>query len=103
MIFILILSAVFAVLAVNLWRARQRLPKGPTPLPLIGNLHQLVYTCWKAGGTVDGFHEFRKELEKCSQSGWVLFLQYTLLTLTWHMRPMSKEPTLLEYGIRMEE
>uniref|UniRef100_A0A1I7TXU2 CYtochrome P450 family n=1 Tax=Caenorhabditis tropicalis TaxID=1561998 RepID=A0A1I7TXU2_9PELO len=64
MFFILILTAVLGYLTWNQWKARQKLPNGPTPLPIIGNLHQLVYTCWKSGGTVAGFNEFKRQFGK---------------------------------------
>ncbi|PIC24463.1 hypothetical protein B9Z55_017797 [Caenorhabditis nigoni] len=64
MLFLLILATTLAIWTVYLWRATQRLPKGPFPLPLIGNFHQIAYTCWKAGGTVAGFHEFKKQYGK---------------------------------------
>ncbi|ULT87254.1 hypothetical protein L3Y34_006798 [Caenorhabditis briggsae] len=64
MLFLLIFVTTLAIWTVYLWRATQRLPKGPFPLPLIGNFHQLAYTCWKAGGTVAGFHEFKKQYGK---------------------------------------
>uniref|UniRef100_A0A1I7TXU3 Cytochrome P450 n=1 Tax=Caenorhabditis tropicalis TaxID=1561998 RepID=A0A1I7TXU3_9PELO len=64
MLFVLIVCAILAFLTWNQWRARQKFPRGPTPLPLIGNLHQLIYTCWKKGGTVAGFNEFKKQFGK---------------------------------------
>lgn len=64
MLFLLIVTAVLAYFTWSLWKAREKLPRGPTPIPLIGNLHQLIYTCWKAGGTVAGFNEFKKQYGK---------------------------------------
>ncbi|PIC24462.1 hypothetical protein B9Z55_017796 [Caenorhabditis nigoni] len=64
MLLFLVFTFVIGILTIKQWRARKRLPRGPTPLPLIGNFHQLAYTCWKAGGTVAGYNEFRKKFGK---------------------------------------
>ncbi|CAL2043675.1 unnamed protein product [Caenorhabditis brenneri] len=61
MLFLLIVTAILGYFTWSLMKAREKLPKGPIPLPLIGNLHQLIYTCWKNGGTVAGFNEFKKQ------------------------------------------
>ncbi|UMM33061.1 hypothetical protein L5515_006669 [Caenorhabditis briggsae] len=64
MLTVLILISIFSIFIVRTWRASRKLPRGPTPLPLIGNIHQLVYTCWKAGGVVAGLNEFKKQYGK---------------------------------------
>uniref|UniRef100_A0A1I7TXU4 Cytochrome P450 n=1 Tax=Caenorhabditis tropicalis TaxID=1561998 RepID=A0A1I7TXU4_9PELO len=64
MLIILILIAFLTFSTVNLWRYRNRLPKGPIPLPFIGNFHQIGYYSWKNGGVVAGFQEFKKQYGK---------------------------------------
>ncbi|EFO95258.1 CRE-CYP-34A5 protein [Caenorhabditis remanei] len=60
MFFILIFISILTYFSINLWRGRQRNPKGPLPLPFIGNLHQLAYYCWKTGGIVSGYNEIKR-------------------------------------------
>ncbi|KAF1753100.1 hypothetical protein GCK72_019656 [Caenorhabditis remanei] len=64
MFLILLFSTILAVALVHQWKARKQLPRGPYPLPLIGNLHQLLYYCWKNGGIVEGYAEIEKSFGK---------------------------------------
>uniref|UniRef100_A0A8R1DH65 CYtochrome P450 family n=1 Tax=Caenorhabditis japonica TaxID=281687 RepID=A0A8R1DH65_CAEJA len=64
MFLILLLSTILAIALVHQWKARRQLPNGPYPLPLIGNLHQLIYLCWKHGGIVEGYAEIEKHYGK---------------------------------------
>ncbi|CAI2354838.1 unnamed protein product [Caenorhabditis sp. 36 PRJEB53466] len=60
MLIILLLVTLLAVATAYQWSKCRRLPKGPTPLPLIGNFHQLVYHGIKLGGVVAVYHHFEK-------------------------------------------
>ncbi|PIC24479.1 hypothetical protein B9Z55_017806 [Caenorhabditis nigoni] len=60
MLLILILIAILIYSVISLWRATKLLPKGPTPLPLIGNFHTVGYYAWKTGGIVAGLREIQR-------------------------------------------
>ncbi|EGT31458.1 hypothetical protein CAEBREN_00906 [Caenorhabditis brenneri] len=64
MFLILLFTAVLTYFLLNLWRGIKNNPKGPLPLPLIGNIHQIFYNSWKTGGIVSGYHEFKKQYGK---------------------------------------
>ncbi|EGT31457.1 hypothetical protein CAEBREN_03633 [Caenorhabditis brenneri] len=64
MLLILILIAILTGLTLRIWRARQKLPNGPIPLPIIGNFLQIGYYCWKNGSIVAAFNEFKKQYGK---------------------------------------
>ncbi|CAI2353091.1 unnamed protein product [Caenorhabditis sp. 36 PRJEB53466] len=60
MFLILLFTTLFAMALVHQWKARKQLPKGPYPLPFLGNLPQLLYHCWRRGGLVGGYAEIEK-------------------------------------------
>ncbi|CAD6190161.1 unnamed protein product [Caenorhabditis auriculariae] len=62
LLYLIILFITFLV--VRQWRMRQNLPKGPTPLPLIGNIPQIMYASMKNGGLVKGIQTFQKKYGK---------------------------------------
>ncbi|CAP36050.1 Protein CBG18638 [Caenorhabditis briggsae] len=64
MFLILLITTILAVALVHQWRARRQLPRGPFPLPIIGNLHQLLFYCWKNGGIIEGYAEIEKSFGK---------------------------------------
>ncbi|EFO95347.1 hypothetical protein CRE_09191 [Caenorhabditis remanei] len=64
MILLLILIAGFSFWFLNTWRAISKLPKGPFPLPLVGNFPQIGYYAWKNGGLVGGLNEIKMKYGK---------------------------------------
>ncbi|CAP22668.1 Protein CBR-CYP-35B2 [Caenorhabditis briggsae] len=60
MIFILLLTTFLAILIVRQYQKAKKFPPGPTSLPFIGNIHQLIYYCWKHKGVVPAFDYFRQ-------------------------------------------
>ncbi|CAB03340.1 CYtochrome P450 family [Caenorhabditis elegans] len=64
MFLVLLFFTIISLALAHQWRARKQLPRGPYPLPLIGNLHQLLYYCWKNGGLVEGYAEIQKSFGK---------------------------------------
>ncbi|EFP00509.1 hypothetical protein CRE_21834 [Caenorhabditis remanei] len=61
MILILSFTIIFAILVFRQRLKVRRLPPGPTPLPVIGNIPQLVYQSWRHKGIVPAFDYFRKK------------------------------------------
>ncbi|VDO89315.1 unnamed protein product [Haemonchus placei] len=43
MIFLAVIAAIISYFIIKLWVQRRKLPPGPLPLPILGNLHQLGY------------------------------------------------------------
>uniref|UniRef100_A0A1I7TXU8 CYtochrome P450 family n=1 Tax=Caenorhabditis tropicalis TaxID=1561998 RepID=A0A1I7TXU8_9PELO len=60
MISILFLTTFLTFLVVRQYRKARKLPPGPISLPLIGNIHQLVYHVWKNKGVVKALTHFRQ-------------------------------------------
>ncbi|PIC24482.1 hypothetical protein B9Z55_017809 [Caenorhabditis nigoni] len=64
MFLILLFSTILTVLVVQQWMKRRRLPNGPLPIPVFGNLHQLFYFYWKYGGAVAAYRHLEQEYGK---------------------------------------
>ncbi|EGT31460.1 hypothetical protein CAEBREN_01322 [Caenorhabditis brenneri] len=60
MFLILLFSTILTILVIQQWMKRRKLPIGPTPLPLIGNLHQLFFYYWKFGGCVQTYRHLEQ-------------------------------------------
>ncbi|KAF1753458.1 hypothetical protein GCK72_020015 [Caenorhabditis remanei] len=64
MLIILLLVTFLAVATAYQWKRCQKLPKGPTPIPIIGNFHQFIYHGLKLGSAVAVYHHFEKTYGK---------------------------------------
>uniref|UniRef100_A0A8R1HLI3 CYtochrome P450 family n=1 Tax=Caenorhabditis japonica TaxID=281687 RepID=A0A8R1HLI3_CAEJA len=64
MLALLLVTTILTIAFLHQWVQRRRLPKGPTPLPVLGNLHQLSYYFWRHHGVVEAYRQFEKQYGK---------------------------------------